>query len=189
MLGVLAAIMSTADGLLISTSQVFANDIYRRSIAPRIHQHLSESELDHNVLVISRTVTVLTLIGSIFLGWSVMHMNVTLLVWAGVGGFTAALMGPLVFGSLWNGVTRAGALAGFLGGATSFILIHAQIISGHWLKGLALEEAGQWFAFHAQSPYSAAAIGGFISLALCYFVPKRTMPLPAEHLQRVNNNR
>jgi Na+/proline symporter len=185
--GVLAAIMSTADGLLISTSQVFANDIYRRSIVPRIHQHLSESQLDQNVLVISRTVTVLTLIGSILLGWSVMHMNVTMLVWAGVGGFTAALMGPLVFGSLWTGVTRAGALAGFLGGAISFILIHAQIISGHWLKGTALEEAGQWFAFYAQSPYSAAAIGGFISIALCYFVSIRTMPLPVEHLRSVTS--
>jgi Na+/proline symporter len=179
--------MSTADGLLISTSQVFANDIYRRSIVPRIHQHLSESQLDQNVLVISRTVTVLTLIGSILLGWSVMHMNVTMLVWAGVGGFTAALMGPLVFGSLWTGVTRAGALAGFLGGAISFILIHAQIISGHWLKGTALEEAGQWFAFYAQSPYSAAAIGGFISIALCYFVSIRTMPLPVEHLRSVTS--
>src|SRR5690606_15136463 len=31
--GILSAIMSTADGLVISTSQVFANDIYRRSIA------------------------------------------------------------------------------------------------------------------------------------------------------------
>jgi len=56
--GVLAAIMSTADGLLISTSQVFANDIYRRSIAPRYHPELSESELDKNVLKISRVVTV-----------------------------------------------------------------------------------------------------------------------------------
>jgi Na+/proline symporter len=183
--GVLAAIMSTADGLLISTSQVFANDIYRRSIAPRFHADQSESQLDRKVLVISRTVTVLTLVGAIILGWFVMDMNITLLVWAGVGGFTAALMGPLVLGSLWNGISRAGALAGFWGGAISFILIHAQIISGHWLQGTALEEAGQWFAFYSQSPYSAAAMSGFISMALCYFVSKRTMALPEEHLQRV----
>ena len=45
-IGVLAAIMSTADGLVISTSQVFANDLYRRSIAPRLHRDLSQSELD-----------------------------------------------------------------------------------------------------------------------------------------------
>lgn len=183
--GVLAAIMSTADGLLISTSQVFANDIYRRSIAPRVHSHLSEEELDHRVLKISRVVTVLTLLGAIILGWSVMHMNVTLLIWAGVGGFTAALMGPLVLGSLWNGISKAGALAGFWGGAISFVVIHGQVISGHWLAGTALENAGAWFAFYAGSPYSAAAMGGFISIALCVTVSRFTAPLPAQHLSKL----
>lgn len=183
--GVLAAIMSTADGLLISTSQVFANDIYRRSIAPRKHRHLSEEELDHNVLNISRVVTVLTLLGSIALGWSIMHMNVTLLIWAGVGGFTAALMGPLVFGSLWNGVSSAGAVAGFWGGALSFILIHSKLISGLWLIGTPLEEFGRWFDFYAGSPYSAAAMGGALSIALCFFVSRFTTPLSDEHMLKV----
>lgn len=180
--GVLAAIMSTADGLLISTSQVFANDIYRRSIAPRFHAHLSEKALDQRVLNISRAATVLTLVAAIVLGWSVMHMNIALLIWAGVGGFTAALMGPLVLGSLWNGISKAGALAGFWGGAITFILIHAEIVSGHWLQGTAMESAGEWFAFYAASPYSAATLGGFVSLALCVAVSRFTMPLPIEHL-------
>jgi Na+/proline symporter len=183
--GVLAAIMSTADGLLISTSQVFANDIYRRSIAPRYHQQLSEEDLDRNVLSISRVVTVLTLLGSIALGWSIMHMNITLLIWAGVGGFTAALMGPLVFGSLWDGISRAGALAGFWGGAISFVLIHAKIVSGTWLAGTALADAGLWFDYYASSPYSAAAIGGLISISLCIVVSKFTTSLPKEHLELV----
>ena len=172
--GVLAAIMSTADGLLISTSQVFANDIYRRSIAPRWHRHLDESVLDKNVLKISRVVTVLTLLGSIALGWSIMHMNVTLLIWAGVGGFTAALMGPLVFGSLWNGINGPGAVAGFWGGTVSFILIHGKVISGLWFVGTSLESAGRWFDFYAGSPYSAATMGGIISVLLSYAVSKLT---------------
>lgn len=183
--GVLAAIMSTADGLLISTSQVFANDIYRLSIAPRLHPELNEKKLDSNVLTISRVVTVLTLLGSIALGWSIMHMNVTLLIWAGVGGFTAALMGPLVFGSLWSGISSAGAVTGFWGGAISFILIHGRVISGSWLEGTALEDAGRWFDFYAGSPYSAAAIGGIISITLCYFVSKNTTALSKAHMRRV----
>ena len=183
--GVLAAIMSTADGLLISTSQVFANDIYRRSIAPRYHKYLSETELDRKVLNISRVVTVLTLVGAIALGWSVMHMNITLLIWAGVGGFTAALMGPLVLGSLWNGISRAGALAGFWGGALLFILIHAQIISGDWLNETAFEAAGQWFTFYSKSPYSAAAMGGILSIVLCVVVSRFSNPLPTSHLLRI----
>ena len=190
--GVLAAIMSTADGLLISTSQVFANDIYRRSIAPRIHANHSEDQLDKNVLNISRIVTALTLIGAIILGWSIMDMNVTLLIWAGVGGFTAALMGPLVFGSLWNGVTRPAAIAGFWGGVITFLVIHGELISADWLEhtffsGTALAGAGDWYGFYAKSPYSAATIGGAISVSLCYLVSKFTKPLSAKHLQEVMN--
>ena len=180
--GVLAAIMSTADGLLISTSQVFANDIYRRSIAPRMQPEISSQALDRNVLLISRVVTALTLLGSIALAWSIMHLNITLLIWAGVGGFTAALMGPLVFGSLWNGLTPSAALTGFWGGAISFVLIHAKIVSGSWLHNTPLESLGVWFDYYASSPYSAATIGGTISVVLCVVVSKYTAPLAQTHL-------
>ena len=141
--GVLAAVMSTADGLVISTSQVFANDIYRRSIAPRIHQDLSEEALDRNVLLLSRVVTALTLVGSAVLAWFVMDMNIALLVWAGIGGFIAALAGPLVLGSVWAGVSRAGALAGFWTGAIVFILIHTGIVSNLWPDVSSLAVAGE----------------------------------------------
>ncbi len=168
--GILAAVMSTADGLVISTSQVFANDIYRLSIAPRVHSKRSEAELDRNVLLISRVVTALVLLGSAVLAWFVIDMNVVLLIWAGVGGFIAALAGPLVLGSVWNGVSRSGALAGFWTGAIVFILIHAQIVSGLWLAGTSLEAAGQWFAFHAQSPYSAATMGSIAGVLVTVLV-------------------
>jgi SSS family transporter len=170
--GVLAAVMSTADGLVISTSQVFANDIYRRSIAPRKHSHLSDEQLDRNVLVISRIVTALVLVGSAVLAWFVIGMNVVLLIWAGVGGFIAALAGPLVLGSIWNGVTRNGALAGFWTGALSFILIHTQLISAIWPDGESLRAAGEWFAFHARSPYSAATMGGIAGVLVTVLVSR-----------------
>ena len=184
--GILAAIMSTADGLVISTSQVFANDIYRRSIAPRLHADASDEEVDRRVLAISRATTMFTLLGSAALGWAVMDMNVVLLIWAGVGGFIAALMGPLVLGSIWNGVTKAGALAGFWTGATCFVLIHGEIVSGEWLRGTPLEVAGQWFAFNAGSPYSAATMGGIASVLVTVLVSLRTPALPAEHLARIS---
>ena len=185
--GVLAAIMSTADGLLISTSQVFANDIYRRSIAPRWHAELNPDQIDRNVLRISRMVTVLTLIGAIALGWQIMDMNITLLIWAGVGGFTAALMGPLVLGSLWSGITQSGALAGFWVGAISFVLIHSQIFSPSAFIGTSLQAAAEWFALHAQSPYSSATLGGALSMLTCFLVSKFSAPLPEEHIVRIRN--
>jgi Na+/proline symporter len=183
--GILSAVMSTADGLVISTSQVFANDIYRRSLAPRLHGRLEQRRLDRNVLFISRVVTVLTLVGSAGLAWVVMDMNVVLLVWVGIGGFTAALAGPLVLGSLWRGVTRSGALAGFWAGATAFVLIHGEIVSGRWLDGTVLEPAGRWFAFNAASPYSAATLGGLASVLVTVAVSRVTAALPEEHLRAV----
>ena len=124
-------------------------------------------------MMISRIVTALTLVGSAVLAWFVIDMNVVLLIWAGVGGFTAALAGPLVLGSVWDGVSRSGALAGFWTGAVVFILIHTGVISGIWPGIAALEAAGQWFAFHARSPYSAATMGALCSVAVTIVVSRR----------------
>ena len=184
--GILAAVMSTADGLVISTSQVFANDIYRRSIAPRIHRQHSEESLDRNVLLISRVVTILTLVGSAALAWAVMDMNVVLLIWAGVGGFIAAMAGPLVLGAVWNGVSRAGALIGFWTGAIVFIVIHTGLIAADWFSGTSLETFGTWFAFNARSPYSAAAMGGICSVFVTVMVSRVSKPLSRDHLDAVS---
>ena len=162
--GILSAIMSTADGLVISTSQVFANDIYRRSLAPRFQPGLSRERLDRNVLAISRVTAVLTIVGAAVLGWATMEMNIVLLMWLGVGGFVASLMGPLVFGSIWPRVTTVAAIAGFWSGAITFILIRGEIVSGLWLVDTPLEEFGVWFAFYATNPYSAATWGAIVSI-------------------------
>jgi sodium/proline symporter len=187
--GVLSAVMSTADGLVISTSQVFANDIYRRSIVPRLHPDISQERLDRNVLTISRAMTAFTIVGAAILGWLTMEMNVVLLMWIGVGGFVAALMGPLVIGSFWWGMTRAGALSGFWGGAITFILIRGQFVSGEWLAGSALEGFGAWFDFYATNPYSAATFGAAVSAIVTLVVSRFTAPLPAEHIQQLQSTR
>src|SRR5690606_6681901 len=123
-----------------------ANDIYRLTVAPRVHRHLTQEQLDRNVLRISRGMTAFTVVGAAALGWATMDMNVVLLMWIGVGGFVAALMGPLVVGSFWFGVTRSGAVAGFWAGAAVFILVRGEIIDGRALAGTALEAFGERFA-------------------------------------------
>ena len=184
--GILAAVMSTADGLVISTSQVFANDIYRRSIAPRWGGNREAGALDRDVLLISRVVTVLVLLGSAGLAWLVMDMNVVLLVWVGIGGFTASLAGPLVLGSLWNGVTRVGALWGFWTGASLFVLIHSEVLSGNWPAGTVLESFGLWFDFYATSPYSAATLAGLTAALVTTLVSLVTERLPSDHIEQVS---
>ena len=109
--GILAAIMSTADGLVVSSSQIIANDLYRRSIVPRLKHPPTGERLDRQVLYISRVATVAVLIACAAIAWSWVETNVMLIVWIGTGCVMSALAGSLVFGALWRGVTRAGAYA------------------------------------------------------------------------------
>ena len=68
--GVLSAIMSTADGLVVSSSQIIANDLYRRTIVPITHPDISEEDLDLRILKISRVATVAVLVLCMVLAWS-----------------------------------------------------------------------------------------------------------------------
>ena len=180
--GVLSAVMSTADGLVVSSSQIIANDLYRRTIAPIIHPNLSQQELDHRVLKISRWSTVAVLAICAAMAWSLMDVNVSLVVWIGVGGMMAAFAGPLVLGALWSGVTLKGAYAGLLGGFTTFIIIHTQVLEPAWFSGVGLEGAVTWLRGEGPNPYSCAVMGEIVSLLLTFVVSKRTAPLPEEHL-------
>ena len=62
--GILAAIMSTADGLVVSSSQVIANDLYRRTFVPKmkLDEKYSEEQIDKHVLTLSRLSTVVVLV-------------------------------------------------------------------------------------------------------------------------------
>ena len=78
--GVLAAIMSTADGLVLSTSQIFANDIYRRTIVPRLKSPVDDSVVDEMALRLSRITMVIVMAGSVWMAWEFQSMNVALLI-------------------------------------------------------------------------------------------------------------
>ena len=88
--GILAAIMSTADGLVVSSSQIIANDIYRRSLASVLAPNASEAERDRQELLISRVATVAVLVICTALAWLFMERNIALTVWIGIGG----MLGP-----------------------------------------------------------------------------------------------
>ncbi len=179
---ILSAIMSTADGLVVSTSQVFANDIYRKTLLPRWSPQATAEEIDRKVLRLSRIATVFVLLGAAAMAWALLDMNVALLVWAGIGGMTSALAGPLVFGALWHGATRAGALAGTIGGASVFILCHADLLSPV-LDNLGIQSIAAWLSYQAPNPYACSTLGAISSIALTYTVSRFTKPLPAAHMQ------
>jgi sodium/proline symporter len=174
--GILAAIMSTADGLVVSSSQIVANDLYRRSIAPRLKKPPSEDRLDQQVLTISRVTTVFVLVITMGMAWTLMETNIALIVWIGTGGMMAAFAGPLVVGALWRGVTRAGAYTGLASGFVTFLILHTQILDPSWF-------GSGWLHGEGPNPFSCAAMGEAVSVSLTFLVSRSTQPLPQSHLE------
>ncbi len=180
--GILSAIMSTADGLVVSSSQIIANDLYRCTWVPRYRPDLSAEVVDRQVLLISRVGTVVVMVICTAMAWALMDMNVALLVWIGTGGMMAAFAGPLVLGALWRGVTRAGAYAGFVVGASIFGVTHGGLIDAAWFDPGLLHELAVWLEGEAPSPFSCAAMGEIASLGATWAVSRLTQALPDEHL-------
>ena len=183
--GILAAVMSTADGLVVSSSQIVANDIYRLSIVPRFQRDLSEAEVERRVLVISRVATVVIMVLCTALAWSMLDTNVTLIVWIGTGCMMAAFAGPLLLGALWSGVTRAGAFAGLLSGGLTFIVTFNAMIDPLLFPPGPLMAAAEWLVGEAPNPWSCAAMGEIVSVLVTVVVSRLTKPLPSEHLARM----
>lgn len=184
-IGILAAVMSTADGLVISTAQIFANDLYRRTFARRWQPEISVEKLDHNVLLISRWATVLVLLVSALLAWVMMEINITLVVWVGIGGMMAALVGPLLLGSVWSGVTKSGALSGLLVGPPVFLLLHAGWIPPAGDSSGLLDQVLGWLQVQSPNPYACTTIAELLALGLTIGVSLYSKPLPQEHLHTV----
>ena len=121
------------------------------------------------------------------MAWSLMDVNVSLIVWIGVGGMMAAFAGPLVVGALWRGVTLAGAIAGLLGGFAVFIVAHAQLIDPQWFVGTFAHAPALWLYEEGPNPYSCAVMGEIASVLLTVFVSKVSKPLPKAHLDLMFN--
>ena len=180
--GILAAVMSTADGLVVSSSQIIANDIYRRSLASVIAPHASDAERDRQELLISRVATVAVLVICTGLAWLFMERNIALTVWIGIGGMMAAFAGPLVVGALWKGVTRAGAYAGLVSGFLAFVALHTQAIDPAWFAGGPLGGVAAWLHGEGPNPTSCAALGEAVGIVFTVVFSKLSAPLPAAHV-------
>ena len=181
-IGILSAVMSTADGLVVSSSQIIANDLYRCTVVPRWQSHLSEAEVDARVLRLSRASTVLVLLVCAAMAWALMDRNVALIVTIGSGGLVAAFAGPLVLGAVWRGVTKTGAFAGLIGGVTVFAITHAALIDPSWFDEGALRSVAEWLHEQAPNPFSCATMGEIVSVALTWGVSRVTRPLDTDHV-------
>ncbi len=107
MAGILAATMSSADSYLLIAASAFSRNIFKGLIF--------KNATDKSVMLVSRlTLLAVALIGIIIaLDENSVIFKVVSFAWAGFG----ATFGPIILFSLfWKRTTRAGAIAGMLGG-------------------------------------------------------------------------
>lgn len=140
---VLSAVMSTSDGLVVSLTQILANDIFRLSIVPKTK--LSAEKAEKYELLISRYSTFLFLILAGIVAWNPPEF-LSIFMWIGIGGIVSATAGPLVIGSLWKRANKASAIVSLAAGTISYWVIYLP------------------FGFDVSNPFAAAGMGVLISM-------------------------
>jgi sodium/proline symporter len=120
---ILSAIISTADGLIIAMSQIFANDLYRKTYVPWRGGDPESPAVDQRALWISRASTVVvTIVGVAAVMTPPEFLSV--LLWVGVGGIIAGYGGPYLVGNFWEETSKTAAIVAFLVAFGVYFLIH-----------------------------------------------------------------
>ncbi len=163
-IAILSAIISTADGLFVSIAVIFSNDLYRKTLANKIHPNKTEQQKDHFALQISRVATILTVITAILLAWNPPQF-LAVLLWIGVGGIMSGAAGPLLIGSIWRRSTKAGAITSFVTGVALYAFIY--IVIG-------------W-----QNPFGVAGVCVIVASIAMVVVSLFTKPMSEEKLNQI----
>ncbi|WP_020007108.1 sodium:solute symporter family protein [Salinicoccus albus] len=118
--GLLAAIMSSADAMLLAISAGVAHDIYKTHINPKASER--------SVTLLGLIVMFAAIIIGIIIAIDPPGIIAIMVGW--VGGFLLSAFGfPFVLGIWWKRANKQGAFAGILGGAATFaILVSLQIL-------------------------------------------------------------
>jgi len=114
MLLVLSASMSTLSSLILVSSSAITIDLYKGYLHPEVD--------DKKSLLMIRVLSGVFIICSFAISKMQIGFIVTLmsLSW---GVLSGAFMAPYILGLFWKGVTKAGAYAGFVGGAATAIVL------------------------------------------------------------------
>jgi Na+/proline symporter len=107
------------------------------------------------------------------------------MVWAGLGGMMAALAGPLILGVFWRGVTKQGAIWGFMMGAVSFTVLRNSWLPIGDAGGNMLQQGLFWVHSQANNPFACTTLAEGLSVLTTVVVSLFSAPLPKEHLDKV----
>lgn len=134
---VLAAIMSTADSLLLLASSAIVRDLYQRANLPALFARLRGKQepappSQAYLTALSRVVTVLLCL--LALGFALTEARVifwfVLFAWAGIG---SAFCPVIILSLFWKGLTRTGTIAAMI---TGFALTIGFKLLPPWVFGL-----------------------------------------------------
>lgn len=186
-IGILAAVMSTADGTVITMGQIFANDLYRLSYARKYESHRASEDIDKTALKIGRIATFAVLLASAWVAWIGQGINISLLGAIGFGGMSSAFAGPLILGILWQGVTKTAVYAGFFSGGTFFICVVSGFVTATGSPGSFLYAVTAWLERDSGNSFSIAAAGVILSVVVTFVVSKVTPGYAQDHLDRFDH--
>lgn len=142
-IAVLSAVMSTSDGLVVSLTQILANDLFRLSIVPKLN--MAKEKAEKIELNISRIATPIVLIIAGIVAWNP-PQYLSIFMWIGIGGFVSSTAGPLVIGSLWKRANKLSATISLIVGTLAYWIIYLP------------------FGFDVSNPFAAAGLGVIISM-------------------------
>lgn len=135
---VIAAAMSTTDGLFVVMSTVIANDIYRKFLVPKGIVKTDPEIVDEVSLKISRYVVIIVGVISYLLVLNPPE-SLGMFLWIGISGVASGTMGPLLAGLFWPKIaTKTAAQVSLVSGVFAYIII---LVTDFELSNLA---AGAW---------------------------------------------
>lgn len=169
-----AAAMSAVAGFLLLMSSSLVRDIYQRNINPDVSPRLVRWVSYGTTAVVGVIVTLASLRPPQFLQY--------LIVFTGAG-MACTFLAPTVLGLYWRRTTRAGALAGLLGGFGTVSVLYVLGWCGLGKEGKT-GPAGEAVAPVYLLDLDPVLWGLLISFALAIAVSLLTPTLPEEHVDR-----
>lgn len=122
---VMAAAMSTTDGILVVIATSIANDIYRKFLVPRGFIKTPAEKIEATTMSITRVVTILAGVAAVLLVINPPDF-IGSFIWIGISGIAASTLGPIIVALYFPRLaSRRAAQISAVGGLGAYLLIMA----------------------------------------------------------------
>ncbi len=160
--GALAAALSTADGLLLTISNVLSHDVYYHMVDPEAS---SQRRVTMSKILLLGVALLASWVASLNAG------NILFLVGAAFSLAASSLFPALVLGVFWKRTTRLGAVAGMVAGLT--VCVYYIVATYPFFTQLTGFEGARWFGIE---PISSGVFGvpaGFLVMIVVSLFDRR----------------